>query len=754
MKIQDQKISLFENALSQKSTELTINDYFEKIQSGYWQDEVIDYRATRDTEKKKKIKAVTVSGLFSGRSDKDLKEHSGILPIDIDYKDQSIDMLDIRRLLTEIPELFAIHYSLGGKGLVAYFRIKKDKHYESFEAITKMLINDYGVIPDMHCGNVGRLRFVSYDPDLHLNYGAGVWNFFEAKEKRVNEQQYSTHVFSANDIDFIIEQIKQRQVNIAPDYYSWLRIGFALAEKFGEGGRNYFHVISSFYGGKQKLSPDKQYDSCLRSDRSKSGGISIKSFFYYAKLAGCELTSKRTEKIKTIAKIRKKQEQNGEISNGKQSTIQFLEEFDGITGPDVDEILEQVWKMSAKEIKDDSTDSILTELESFLKANYKIRLNEVTKIIEINGTPINDLILNTIYIHAKKVVSDKIYKEMVSDLIHSDFSPSYNPIFDFFEKNKHIKTEGNIDKLASCITSEVTDPTFIRDFLEKWLISIIASAHGIYSILCLVLVGQEQGTGKTNFFRELLPDQLRNLFAQNKLDGNAADVAKLMCIKLLICDDEFGGKSKQDEKKFKELIACETFTVRNPYGRYFEDMRRLAVLCGTSNEEHIINDLTGNRRIIPIQTKYIDMNKYNEIDKTELFIEAYWKYRKDPRGWFLNKQDIERLNEVTADSNEVTPELELPLKYFGKIYKYAPDAVFVSSSEMRSVIERMSGIRLSQRKLSIALKTIGYEYESKRIDDVRLRGFYVKRLYIESSFTTQASIPEQEKKEDHEKLPF
>jgi predicted P-loop ATPase len=353
----------------------------------------------------------------------------------------------------------------------------------------------------------------------------------------------------------------------------------------------------------------------------------------------------------------------------------------------------------------------------------------------------------------KKVV-DKTNFDLIKSVIHSDFTPKYNPLQVWFDKNKGLRPQGNVTKLAACIESDLKlkDANFIEYFLEKWLLSIIASAHGIYSILCLVLTGQVQGTGKTNFFRELLPEDLRWLFAINKLDlKNEGDIAQLMCSKLLILDDEFGGKSKQDEKKFKELISKDVFTVRMPYGHYFKDMRRLSVLCGTTNEEQVINDLTGNRRIIPFQINYIDEQKFSEIDKTELFIELYWKFRENPKAFFLTKSDIERLNEVCYDANQVAPELELPLKYFKKSTHNEPGGEFLSASEIRSVIEQHSGIRLSSQKMSVTMKTIGYECDRQRIEGVQCRGFWVKKNYL-----TTPELPNIPTNDDDKinKLPF
>ena len=73
-----------------------------------------------------------------------------------------------------------------------------------------------------------------------------------------------------------------------------------------------------------------------------------------------------------------------------------------------------------------------------------------------------------------------------------------------------------------------------------------------------------------------------------------------MTKKWIILDDEYGGKSKREEKRLKEITSKAWINIREPYGRVSVDLRRLSVFCGTSNESQILNDPTGNRRILPI----------------------------------------------------------------------------------------------------------------------------------------------------------
>lgn len=731
MTIKSQKISLFQSAKSEKQKEITISDYFEGIKSGQWQDCVIDYKNGKID--KTKIPAVTPSGLFDGRKDSDLKQHSGILCIDIDGKDQSRPINEVKQQLKILKEIIAIHLSLSQNGLAVYFRIRKDKHIESFEAITKLLINEFEIVPDMHCSNVGRLRFVSYDPDCYINYDAIEWREIEKKKKADNESAYDNHIYCNNDIDYIFQQIERSKVNIAPDYYAWLRIGFALAKEFGDAGRKYFRIISDYYPEKHKINPDKQYDNCLKSEQWKSGRITIRTLFYYAKLANISISSDATKKIITIAKIKRKQSfVDGNVKDWKTETKQYLKEFENIDGYHVDEIIEKIDRTKDDKINADEKSSLISKLKLFLKMNYRIRINDITGKLEINDETINDYIFNSICTKAKETVGEKATKELIDMILNSDFVQIYNPILEFFEKNKHLKPSGNVEALAECLVSDISqkDEDFVRYYLEKWLLSLIASAHGIYSILCLVLIGK-QGLEKTNFFRELLPEELRQYFAQNRLDSKDSDIARLMCIKWLILDDEFSGKSKSDERRFKDLISTDVFTFRMPYARHFEDRQRLAVLCGTTNDEEIINDLTGNRRIIPIKVKYIDKKKYDAIDKKELFIELYHKWRQNPYDWFLTEQDIERLNTISLDVEVKCAEMELPILYFKPCEKFEPGSKFEMISKIQSILEKRFSLKLSTRKLSLSLQKLGFIKDMQRIDKNIVRGYWIKYIHNE-----------------------
>jgi predicted P-loop ATPase len=366
-----------------------------------------------------------------------------------------------------------------------------------------------------------------------------------------------------------------------------------------------------------------------------------------------------------------------------------------------------------------STPKEKTELDQIvdLIKLKKIKFNEITRNFEIKGKELNDRDMAEFYETVWEKIDDSISKDKVWTLIQSrKNTPSFNPIHDFFLENKNIIPDNEFEKLKACFTIESSiyreDQMFYVDdyldvFLKKWLLGIIGSSFGTYSLMILVLVG-EQGIKKTEFFRNLLPEELRKYYAESNLD-EGKDSEILMCKKLLIVDDEFGGKSKKDATKLKRLSSQQTFSIRAPYGRITEDLNRLAVLGGTSNESDVINDPTGNRRIIPVNLMKFDLEAYKKIDKTKLFIELYNEWKEDKTGWFLNPTEIKFLNELTVKNTEVWQEEEL-------IVKYAVNSEhnYMTATDVKIALEKtFPMLRTNTKRIGQSLKMLKYEQELK-----------------------------------------
>lgn len=688
-------ISLFKNIFETKNgVSLDIDDFLENIKNGYWQDIVLPIRAIRDEdarrEAKKLVPYVTLSGEFSERADDAIIRHSGFIGIDIDDTDPE----ETKSLINCDPYVYGTFTSISGLGLCAVFIIDGKRHREAHAGIAEYLYNTYNLVIDPTSVNPSRARFVSFDPHLWINEKAKPFTQYPKKVKEVKQENI---VFSHSDFNDLINQLQVRNINLVESYHDWIRIGFAFASKFGESGRDYFHAVSRQSGKYDSKTCDRQYNNCIKGSAGSNKRAFIATFYYQCKQAGLTLYSDKTKLIAQAA-------QAGKLSKKPvEQVVNELAEIDNIQ--DSEKLVEQIYNTG---IYFKTDDTLFGQLEQWLRHNYKLRRNIITRYIEHEGQILKQKDLNSIYIAANKVFTKAKY-ENIERLINSDFTPDYNPILEFIEANKSREPSGLIDALFDCIEND--DKIFTRYLGKKWLVSIMSAIHGVHSPLMLVLSGDIQGTGKTEFIRRLLPRELMPYYAESKLDAGKDDEI-LMTQKLLIMDDEMGGKSKKDERRLKELLSRQTFSLREPYGKNNVDLNRLAVLSGTTNDRHILNDPTGNRRILPIHVDTINQEKYNSINKIDLFIEAYKLY-VNGFDWQLSKEDIKRLRIHGGEFETYDAEYELILKYFEVPDEANKDhirlQINMTATEIKVELERSSLQKLSLIKLGKELQRIGFK---------------------------------------------
>jgi predicted P-loop ATPase len=702
-------ISIYSSVKQTKSDKTIPFDMFlEGVRDGRWQDIVLPIRTISDKEERGKAKqkapCVTVSGVFASREDKGLKQSSGLIAIDIDGVE---DVNELKSLICADKHVYACFVSISGRGLCVIFRINSTKYREAFEGISEYLYNTYQCIADPTSKNVSRLRFVSYDPHLYINEKA---EKFAQYPKSKPPKKIEKVVFAEDDFKEILDQVVGRRLNLCENYHEWVRIGFAFAHQFGEAGRDPFHVVSQYSSKYDPAITDKQFSACMRSRGQNVSTIA--TFYYYCKSAGVKVYSERTRKIAYSA------------SNGKKAGLSAeqvaanLEKFE-----DISDSLDLVRQVMDNDIEVKGEDSLLDQVELWVRQNYDLRLNTITKKVENHGVALDQKDINGIYWRAKKIF-DKLTYDLIDRFINSDFIDEFNPLLDFIDANKNINSTGHIDELFASVNCKDTE--FLKHFGKKWLVSLIASIHGEHSPLMLVLVGELQGTGKTEFFRRLLPKEIReHYYAESKLDAGKDDEI-LMTQKLLIMDDEMGGKSKKENKRLKELTSKQIFSLRAPYGKHNIDIRRLAVLCGTTNDNEILNDPTGNRRIIPVHVVSINHKDYNAVDKTALFMEAYhlWAGGFD---WKLNRHDIDYLNKDAHDFEVTSLEGELITKYFepgeGQF-----GIEYLTASEIKVHIESMTHQKLILDRIAKELKRMKFVQVNKKIKGMPLRRYVVKRV--------------------------
>ena len=156
-----------------------------RIKDGASKDLVKRIREEKDKEKvnslKQKLPAICFSGKFTKRNDKSLSQHSGLICLDFDGYGSQRDLLQEKERLSKNKYVYSVFISPSGKGLKAIVKIPPlpDNHVSYFNSLEKHFSSDQF---DKTCKNVSRVCYESYDPLIHINENASVWDRQEEKE--------------------------------------------------------------------------------------------------------------------------------------------------------------------------------------------------------------------------------------------------------------------------------------------------------------------------------------------------------------------------------------------------------------------------------------------------------------------------------------------------------------------------------------------------------------------------------------------
>ena len=679
----------------------TLQDFLNFVKFGRWQDDVTKVRNEKDKGKrtalKKLCQSVTISGTFNERKEALILEHSGFICIDIDnFTDKSKILID--------PYTYSCFDSISANGFCIIVKIDPKKHKESFRWLQKYYYESYHITVDSAPQNPASLRYISYDPNLFLNEKS---KLSKTIAKDPPKPKSLPVVLGSDKVAEYVREAVGLGYDLAADYKSYFNLSCAIWDGFGEAGREYFHALCQVSPKYNAPDADKQYTIASKRGRND---ISVGTFYFMLQQAGIHIQPESNNYLAN-AILSKKQ------GKSKAAAIAQLVERDNVTETTAQLVVEQVWQRSDLTLQTITVDPerLIETLENYMTKNHKLKRNLITKMIEEDGENLTRERFNTIYLRTRAIFNTpNVTYDLVERMIISEYTPAYNPIKFYIENNMHRESTGHLDKLVQSI---VTNSPMASIFIRKWCISIIAAYDG-YPVRSLLALLGGQYTGKTEWFRRLLPKDLQKYYGESKLDAGKDDEL-LMCSKLILMNDEMGGKSKHDEKLLKELTSKSVFSLRAPYGRHNEDFKRLAILCGTSNEIDIMQDPTGNTRILPIEVISIDHDLYNKINKDDLFMECYHAYKAGEH-WTLTAAELEQLKGLSKNYEGINYERECIDEHF-VVSTEAGFTEELTATQLKNYIETNSKQQIKNMKnfgrelkllfgKSIQRKGVGYVY--------------------------------------------
>ena len=685
-------ISIYKNIHDSKSQErIPLDIFLENIKNGYWQDIVLPIRVKNNEDEIKQAKSqvpyVTISGVFGEtRNRENLKIHSGFIAMDIDKLGNEVN--GTLQLLQQDVYCYSAFTSISGTGVCALFKIDSERHADAFLGIADYLLKKYQIIVDPSGKDTCRPRFISFDPELFINDKALLFKKYLPKEKK---RKIVSTIFVQSEFDEVVKKMVDANVSCVEDYRDWLTVSFGLADQFGEAGRQYFHQLSSCSSKYETSMCDRQYTHAIKREGRNGSKITIATIYYFAKQAGINVYSEKTKKIASVTSSQKR------AGLDADKIIENLKKFEGIQ--DADAIVKQAFASNV-----DTEGCLVDNIRVWLRHNFNLKKNVITRKIEDDGNVLEETDFNTMFLDAK-ILFDDLNFDLFMRVVLSRNTTEYNPIMDFI---KSIEWDGEerINQLGACITSNTGTLEWRCLMVRRWYIGIIASIFGYVNELNFILVGGKN-TGKTKFFKYLLPQEFQSYFAMSQLNRGKDDEI-LMCEKILILNDEYGGKNKMDERNEKRLMASDYFSLRVPYGKMNETIRRIATLCGTCNEIEVLDDATGNRRIIVMQSSgKFNYQLYNSLDKYQLLAEAYQLYLYGERPEFSN-EEIELLEANTdGEYSKVSFEQEMLRQYFESPEKTNPWD-FMTTSQIKLILESHTKEKININKLGAQLRKLGY----------------------------------------------
>jgi hypothetical protein len=208
--------------------------------------------------------------------------------VDIDGQDnlQIEDFDDLRNELSRIVNVAYCSLSASGKGVFCLIPIRyPDKHKLHFEAL-KISFSKLGITIDNVCADVSRLRGYSYDPDAYFNLNAVTFTQLHEHNiprttsifKTKSRSNFSNESNSLIKVMKVVADIERSFTDITETREQWFQIGCALANEFGQEGREIFHSVSQYYEKYSKSKTDQMFNSCLGNRYSYNLG----TFFYWA----------------------------------------------------------------------------------------------------------------------------------------------------------------------------------------------------------------------------------------------------------------------------------------------------------------------------------------------------------------------------------------------------------------------------------------------------------------------------------------
>jgi len=299
-------------------------------------------------------------------------------------------------------------------------------------------------------------------------------------------------------------------------------------------------------------------------------------------------------------------------------------------------------------------------LRDFFARRYEVRYNVIGQVTEVRRRrstvfmfrELDKRTMNSIK-HEAALEGIEAFDSEVSGLLNSGYVAEYNPVEHYMHQLPQWDGTDRIREVARMVP---TDNGHWTELFYRWFLSMVAhwlqydTEHSNSS--APILVGA-QGYRKSTFCRQLLPPELREYVTDSLDFRNDVEAERYLGRFLLINIDEFDQLSDKQMAFVKHLFQKPVVNIRRSYSPTIETLRRYASFIGTTNQQEVLRDVTGNRRFICVNVT-APIHVETPIDYDQLYAQALHLITHHERYW-IDDADEAIIHEQNQPFEVLTP---------------------------------------------------------------------------------------------------
>lgn len=298
--------------------------------------------------------------------------------------------------------------------------------------------------------------------------------------------------------------------------------------------------------------------------------------------------------------------------------------------------------------------SLMLRMEEFVAEHYEVRYNRLSQQYELTcrGTEqwlkLDDEVCCRLLMEMNRVGIIVAKSYLVRTVVQgSTLAQMYHPVCSYLEN----LPEWDGKERIKALFHRVTDDEQLLEWLRRWFLAMVAQVMGRMGTygnsVCPILISSQQGWGKSQFAKLLVPPRLRVFYTDTFNLAQEDACLRRMTAYMLVNVDEVDRFKETRMATFKNLVQLSAVSMKRAYRSQMEERERMASFIATSNRRYLLHDESGSRRFICVELAHpIDVD--TPIDYDQLYAEAVAALDRGERCWF-DEQETRLLEAHNAD---------------------------------------------------------------------------------------------------------